>query len=307
MKNDKLIGVERIEIELAGTTLNVKRYTQRYKDIVNDAVRMIEKDGLPIDELTFFERVWLIFGYRMCWLPNEFLWFTMHNEYLQLDCNTAAFLIYDIGNQLGIRTNIVLVPEHVLIKTDSYYFETTDGTHYPISKINEHWPIRHYEGHDAEKIHAISYNVRGCEFNLLSTHMRKGLSAQIKSLLGTDCAIEALNTAIGKIPVYALAYHNRAKRKMELLRADDAIKDYDLALKHYPNCWKAYDGRARAQYSKLVYGQGGSPEKIRDDFSHALKIIDNLLQIRRDANEQEELLGSRKEILGYLQDDPRLN
>ena len=321
MKNDKLIGVERIEIELADTTLDIKSYTQRYKDIVNQAVGIIKKDGQQIDEVTFFKRVWLLIGNRICKPPNEFLWYAADNGMAAMDCNSSAFFIYDIGNQIGIRTNIVLAPEHLLIKTDSYYFETTSGVYYLTSEIDMHWlkQQRFYEGHDPKQIHAISYNVRGHEFDMLSAYMQKGLLAQIKHLNGADGAIQAFDSAIKKMPNYAVAYNNRGHRKLiiaqmkyDLRGAIDSFKDCDLSLQYYPEYWKAYDGRASARYLKLVLGQKENPDKIRSDFSKALEIIDRLLvedslQKKINNDERVELLKSKNRILWYLQVDPRLN
>jgi tetratricopeptide (TPR) repeat protein len=171
----------------------------------------------------------------------------------EFNCQTSAFLVYNIAKQLGIEIQMILVPEHVLVKTENFYFETTYGL-YTDKKNYLESKYRYYDILTEDQIQSITYENRGiAKYNLEDY---KG-------------AIEDYTRAIKLNPNRAGTYYNRGIAKYNLEDYKGAIEDNDKAIELNPsNAW-TYNNRGNAKC-----GLGDYKEAI-EDYTRAIELDPN--------------------------------
>jgi len=149
----------------------------------------------------------------------------------EFNCQTSAFLVYNIAKQLGIEIQMILVPEHVLVKTENFYFETTYGL-YTDKKNYLESKYRYYDILTEDQIQSITYENRGiAKYNLEDY---KG-------------AIEDYTRAIKLNPNRAGTYYNRGIAKYNLGDYKEAIEDYTRAIELDPNERLFYSNRGNVK------------------------------------------------------------
>lgn len=123
----ELAGVRRIMIELEGKP-EMKEFCRRYANLV-DSIADILKNDLeikPHEEERFLTETWGIMtgNLNMKYGTNKFGFLKESLETAKLDCDNAAFLMFDIAKQLGVNAKIASAPNHAFIVTDSFFLET---------------------------------------------------------------------------------------------------------------------------------------------------------------------------------------
>lgn len=198
------------------------------------------------------------FDDRLCSVLNSNRW----------DCDTLAFLIFDILTEIGIVSNIVLTAEHAYIKTKNGIFEPTNGKFYITAELPDHKKLIYYEGSDPQKIQAITYNVLGHFYGM--TEKRTDVFWKIGSLIGFDLVLDTslsyYTKAIQLIPGYAVAYNNRGTRHKFLGDYGGALRDYSTSISKDSKYPVAYGNRGR------LYGNLYQFKKAIPDLEAALKL-----------------------------------
>ncbi len=236
-------GERRLRIELDDRPPNVvEGYIKKYRDLCDSIYYALIDAGVASkDEKKFaieFCSV-LYSNMNMKHKSTDSLYQfldTLGSENPELDCDISAFLAFDIGSRLGIKgLEIVSVPDHVFIRTAHWAIETTEGSPgdcvFPISKLNERYPVIFFSSGDLDKIHCISFMVRGAA------------KYDLKDYKG---AIADYDEAIRLNSKYADAIYNRGLAKKKLGDFKDAIDDYTKAIELNPKEAEAYYSRGNA-------------------------------------------------------------
>ncbi len=259
-------GRERILIELdekdGVNPDNINKYemVEKYQNLVRDIVKEVSEkiqglEGIEREEAFITEVSKVMksnFQFSTDRNVDGFLYNAMLLEPNEFDCDNSAFLVYDIAKELGINITMVATSttknEHVLIKTNNFYFETTTGRY---SNRKNYLEVK-YSYHiilNENQIQSITYGTMGCA-KYINGKYREAIEEFNKSLklipnnpiiytnrgstkfvLGENKeAIEDLDKAIAINPKCSLSYYNRGNAKAELENYEGALKDYDKAI-----------------------------------------------------------------------------
>jgi len=171
-------GEMRINIEL-GFGFHSKRetYVKQYLNLVGSIADILKSDGIAgYDGLSekdkkqmqedFITGVWgLVYGnMRMKYGKNRFGFLSESLDKNLWDCDNSATLVYDVARELGIPVKMVVVPDHALISTENFYFETTvrkRAAYYPLNELYERYPRLYTETSDSKVIDAIARASKG--------------------------------------------------------------------------------------------------------------------------------------------------
>ncbi|MCX8194741.1 MAG: tetratricopeptide repeat protein [Candidatus Micrarchaeota archaeon] len=125
------------------------------------------------------------------------------------DCDNSSFLVADVASRLGMPTWFLIFPNHLAIRTEDFFFETTCGRYFSLPSAAGSLPLscKEISASDTSIAAFISYSNRGVAKFSLGDYIG---------------AIEDFTKAIELNPNYAEAYYNRGLAKVKL-------KDYDSA------------------------------------------------------------------------------
>ncbi len=190
--------------------------------------------------------------------------------------NRGSALLFDVAKELGIPAEIVVVPGHVFVKTDDFFFETNskDAEYRPLKKLSKMYPF-YTASSKLEVSDAVAYNVRGIGYH------EKG---------ELDKALWDYTKAIELNPDYADAYFNRGHLYHNKKDYDKEVENLTKVIKLNPNCFEAYLFRGIAYSEKRQYKQA------LHDFSRVIEL--NLMD-RNDMADVHILRGHNY----YYEDD----
>jgi tetratricopeptide (TPR) repeat protein len=170
-------GEMRINIE-EGFSFESKRemYVKQYLSLVSTIAGILDGEGIMgYDKLSkegkkqmqkdFIEGVWgVIYGnMHMKYGKSRFGLLSWSLDRNLWDCDNSATLIYDVARELGIPVKMVVVPDHALVTTEDFCFETTVkkfASYYPIGKLREYYRRVYAETSDKEVIDAMAWASR---------------------------------------------------------------------------------------------------------------------------------------------------
>ncbi|MCX6775999.1 MAG: tetratricopeptide repeat protein [Candidatus Micrarchaeota archaeon] len=167
------------------------------------------------------------------------------------DCDNSSTLVFDVGRELGVPVEVVMVHKHALIKTEDFFFETTanlEPVYRPVDKLKERYHV-HTITSELEVIDSLAYLSRG------SAHYNK--EEYVK-------AIENFSKIIELNPKYADAYYNRGNAHFKIGEYDKAIENFSKAIELDPKDAEMYSNRG------LVYDSKGEYDKAIENYDKAI-------------------------------------
>ncbi|MFA5383053.1 MAG: tetratricopeptide repeat protein [Candidatus Micrarchaeia archaeon] len=253
-----LIGPTRILIEMEGKPeQEILIMFQKYLGLLNSIVSILENELKnlkgKVKEEAFIIGVWgIMYGnLGIKYGENEFRFLYESLQTNEFYCQTSSLLVYDIAKKLGIEVYIVSVMDHVLIKTNNFYFETTDGTYTDETNYLNYEYGEYFMILEDNQIQSITYDNKGTANAVLEKY---------------EEAIENYDKAIELNPKDAGVYNNRGVAKAILKRYIEAIKDFDKAIELNPNYASVYNNRGAAKAKLEKY-----KEAIKD-FDKAIEL-----------------------------------
>ncbi|VVC03782.1 Tetratricopeptide repeat protein [Candidatus Burarchaeum australiense] len=164
------------------------------------------------------------------------------------DCDNSATMAFDVAARIGIPVGFVIVPEHTLICTEDFRFESTTQTYSSIFSLEESYPsvtaiITVFDHVAADQV---AYYNRGLARSDLGDS--KGAMADYTAVIGIN-------------PKYVEAYYNRGIEKYNMNNLRGAIRDYNVVIRIRPDYADAYYNRGIAR-SAL-----GNSERAKEDFA----------------------------------------
>lgn len=234
----KTVGSVCILIELADSLKQAFSYGSKYDELVFDiSTILLNKYGAGMDEETFMTQVWgvMVSDLGMIISMSAPLYLSESLQKGIFNCMTSSFLVFDVAKELGMRIEMVFVPEHVFVKTENFFFETTSGHYHPLNEIHDRYPTIYAMTADPAKIQSGAYDSRGI--------VDRGRDKPQQALDDFSKEIE-LN------PQEAGGYSNRGTVYHELGDFQRAILDYNKAIDLNSQFADAYYNRA-ATYRRL--------------------------------------------------------
>ena len=269
-KNQNCVGCNRLTIELtdpdlfqelykkAGFSLlvklNPKDFTVHYVNLVNKIADILVNDlGIKPDlengkfsskmQEKFIIEIWGILKGNLLSITYgqnkyEMFWESLLTN--QYDCDNLSFLIFDVANKIGLPIWLVVVPEHVLVRTEDFVFENTLGAYYPLKQLSDNYPLIYDQIsiNEIEKADAITLNTYALAL------FEKGHYPE---------ALKCLDKAIKINPNYLDAYNNRGYVKMKLGDFEGAQEDLFKALKADELKPRIYANLGHLNYFKSNY------------------------------------------------------
>ena len=123
------VGEERIREECKALGMDqrsTERFVERYNALVKQGYEKLAKElGKTRDEKLFIRKVWELLSkdFGFSFKPTNLLTDALTAK--NTDCDTAAFLIFDIGRLLHIPgISIVAVKDHAFVRTQNYYLQS---------------------------------------------------------------------------------------------------------------------------------------------------------------------------------------
>ncbi|VVB65742.1 Photosystem I assembly protein Ycf3 [Candidatus Gugararchaeum adminiculabundum] len=193
----------------------------------------------------------------------------------EFDCDTSAFLVYDVAKMCGIKMEVIQVPPsedegHVLVKTDNFFFETTGGDYYPIEGLAKRYPWGRIL--EESQIQCISYKNRGSADNSIGDYEQaiedftRAIEIDPKSAgaynnRGTAYymmkdfrrAVDDCTEAIRLAPEFSSAHNNRGAFRLGMRKYRKAMEDFDKAIAINPKNEGAHNNRGAACYGLKKY------------------------------------------------------
>ena len=244
----KTVGSGRILIELADSPGQAAAYAKKYDELVSSIsgiLRSLYSAG--ITEEQFMDGVWVIMRASMdtgsLTIPHHYLSETLAKG--KFECQNSSFLVFDAARQLGMKAELVIVPRHVLVAMEHFFFETTGGGYYPIKEIHHKYPLIYEMIADPQKIQWEAYCNRG------NLHSQLGNNQQ---------AIGDYNEAMKLDSLEPDIYNNRGNAYAELGNNQQAIGDYNKAVELdslepdiYNNVGNAYSRLGKPRQAIVYY------------------------------------------------------
>ncbi|MFH1285140.1 MAG: tetratricopeptide repeat protein [Candidatus Micrarchaeota archaeon] len=252
----KTAGAERIAIELEDKPKLALAYQQKYNELVSDIAFILKSElGNSPNEEKFITSIWGIISSNFE-VPTPGTMIDRMDEMLEkgtFDCDTCAFLVFDVARQVSVNLAIIHVPGHYFVKTDNFFFETRTGDYHPLAELNGSYPFIFNITSDPSAVSAQSYFIHGD--NYCESAPNKAVAFFTKSI--------ALN------PIDSFAYWVRGNIYLEKKDYRKAIADYSKCIELAPTVPHGYLGRADA------YIKRGEYEKATADYRKALEIGEN--------------------------------
>ncbi len=247
----ELEGVKRIFIEMENqTTEELILYTKKYTSLVNHISSILEEEleGLTGKkrERAVVKKVWkvVVENLKIKSWDNPFIsLFESLNNY-KFDCDTSAFLFYDIGKKLNINTRLVTTSEHALVATDNFFLETTKGKYRKIKYLKNYYKRYYILNNDQNQ--SITYDqlamkeVKSFNYKKAKEFFDKAIAlnnndfdgyfnrGSINSILGNyKEAIEDFSKVISENPGDTLSHQKRSicyKKLGEIKKAEKDLK-----------------------------------------------------------------------------------
>ncbi len=271
-------GVKRIRIESEGQQISAENYAGRYSDLVG-AIASAVKDSLYLNpnmnagdfkalyersskedkmklEEKFITEVWGIMSgnLHIKYGTNRLGFLFESLEKNKFDCDNSSFLVFDVARELGIPIWFVVFPNHVIVKTENFYFKTTLGTYHPAEELTDAYPFICYITNDLEKIQAMAYDQQA------AFHFEKG---------EYDRAIAYFRKAVGLAPEDPSLYDNLATAHYENEEYPKAIAEFKKAIELNPKDAEYYYRLA------LSYKENGEPSKAIAELNKAIELDRN--------------------------------
>lgn len=250
----ELVGVNLIQVELDGHPVAVKAFSKKYSELVETVKALLEDYGVkPNDEERFIAELWGVMN-RLVGITygnnkSGFLWKSVKTG--QFDCDNSAFIVFDVAKGLGVDIELVLLPNHALIKTKNFFFETTTGDHYSLDKFSNLYKTSFVITSDIEKIKSIAFINRGLACSRKGNH---GL------------AINEFTKAIELNPAYITPYVNRGVEYLSQGDYEKAIYDFTKAIDLSPNDARMFYNRGFANF------MNGNNDQTISDMNKALRL-----------------------------------
>ncbi len=247
------IGTGRIFIELEEEPGKAMEDSRKYSGLALEIVKALEKEGIDkLEEKRFMMHALALMKrrFQIIYGDPEFGLLSKSLETSKWDCDNSSFLMFDVARELGIKMNVVVVQEHVFVRTENFFFQTTTGSIRSISEMKDRFPRIYLDTSDPEKIQAVSYNNKGV------MQAEKG---------DFEKAVSSFTTAIVIAPNYATAYINLGVAHHSLGRYELASVDYEKAFEIDPGSCSLYLNRGNNRLKQ------GDRNGAIDDFSKAVE------------------------------------
>jgi tetratricopeptide (TPR) repeat protein len=231
------IGSQVIRIELAGSPKAAYAYAKKYDQIVSVISDILSKRcGSDVTGRKFMDRVWdkEVYDLHMNIGSPEPHYLSESLRTRLFDCQAFSILDFDIAKELGIRMKVITLPDHMLLRTEKFFFETTNGEYYPMKSIHDTYPLIKDTAAGPERFLACAYEDRGL------AHAKLG-----KFRL----AIDDCNKAIALDSTNANAYNIRGIAYAGLKELPLAMEEYNKAIALDPGYPSPYIQRAAAHYN----------------------------------------------------------
>lgn len=223
-----LAGSHRISLELRHDPPRAAFYIRKYEDLISSMAGVLEGQlrGMKgkAKEEAFIKGIWSLMksNLRFTYQMEEYLHRILQTN--KVDCDTSAFMVNDVAKLLGIRTNLVYVPGHTILRTDYFLFETSEFKSLIYSDIR-----------NLPEKHALSYTVpKGME----AAEDHRTMAHLQTTFWRYEDALRSIGRAIGINPSNPFFYQSRiliclqlaghspdpkdARRYLDLAREDEA-------------------------------------------------------------------------------------
>ncbi|MFH1285842.1 MAG: tetratricopeptide repeat protein [Candidatus Micrarchaeota archaeon] len=268
----KTEGATRIQIELEDEPKEAVKYAKKYNNLIQSIASILKDEfkGKAMTEEQFICTVWGIMksNLKIEYGANSFGFLYESLDTKKFDCDNSAFLVYDVAKLLSIPgVNLISVPSqplpeehiymdsgHALLKTANFFFETTSGKYFPISKLPSAYPLRQILS-EAEN-QSLTYATCGYAY------FRQG---------ELDRTLSSYDKALSLAPNSTSIFIQRSLAYTEKGEYDNAISDSNKALKLNPKSAEAYGNLGTAYFKK-------------DELAKAIRYLDKSLSINRSAN-----------------------
>ncbi|VVB58571.1 Beta-barrel assembly-enhancing protease [Candidatus Anstonella stagnisolia] len=266
-------GCRRIFIELEDKPELAREYAAKYAELVDGVVLALSDHGLTRDKpQEFITAVAGIIYSNLHIVYDVSLYISESLDKNMYDCDTSAFLVFDVAQKMGFDAKLILLPGHAIAKVESRYFETTtkDGWNYDEDMFARKYPLVFGVFDTAQSAQCMSYFIHGQDL-LEQKKYEKALAAFDKAIAidGTVSTVHMLRAdALQKLgrPEEALASEQMAidltpprfissqcrvkgDLLLELGRYNEAVSAYDAALyglNDYAERMQAHSSKAQA-------------------------------------------------------------
>jgi tetratricopeptide (TPR) repeat protein len=229
-------GAQKIAIELEGNP-KAAEYMKRYNELVT-STSLIVKELLKgrrgkVKEKKFITEVWGVMSgnLNIKYGINNFNFMSEALDSKNFDCSNSSFLVYDVAKNVGIKMEMVLVPGHVIVKTDNFFFETTNGAYHPLCVLQLQYPS--HQILESDEMQAITHSTRG------NAYIHQGKPEE---------AVASFKEAIQLNPNSAEAHHNLGIAYSNQAKYDEAIPSFKKAIETDPKNAKALGGLGNAYF-----------------------------------------------------------
>ena len=268
-QTQKLVGVERIFIELETNPTQAKVWAEWYTQLVQ-AIANVLREGLevkPHEEERFITEIWGIMtgNLHIVYGENQFGFLHESLDSGNWDCDNSSFLVFDVARELGTKVEMVIVPGHAFIATENFFFETTAGRYFPIEDLPKHYPDIRFRTSDNAKIEAMAF------FSLENAYSRLGDEAMARGNVPEagqcyDKAIWCCGKMLERVPEDSYTYVDRARVHSKKKDYAEALKDCAAAIEQDPKNASAHT------VLSVVYMDGKELDKALDECSIALRL-----------------------------------
>ncbi|VVB58605.1 Tetratricopeptide repeat protein [Candidatus Anstonella stagnisolia] len=263
----------------------------RYAALVEDMAGILKEQGINTangysltGQVEFITSIWGIMRSNLAlrFGPNKSGFISESLESNVWDCDNSSFLVFDVAKVLGLKLEFAIVPEHVFILTNNYFFETTIGYIGIREELYSHYPVVFKITNNPDELSSISYSSAGI-VHLRSGNLNKALLFFDKALelcpSYVDCHIGKLEILLDQLPEEPL---ERARKLEECSFLIDKL------LEEHPN------------YPRLYFVKGmiaGCSGRFRECFSlihKGIKLFKEQQQKFKDQHSAFNLLGQKE-------------
>ena len=283
------VGVQRIFLELEDKPKTAAGYARKYSGLVKEISDSLRRKGVkPEEDERFINEVYgeVSRRFKMRYGETGFGFISESIDTKKWDCDNMAFLIFDVGRELGVGVAIVDVPNHVLLRTKNFAFETTSWRYYPTGELMHRHPRAYMVTPDDAKILSISYNSRGL-FRFKQGNFG-GAAADFKEAI-------AIN------PGYSTAYNNLGLALSSLGDRGGALDCYEKAIRLDPK--NAQELNNLGNY----YLEAGDYETAIGKLRKASSLEPSNPFVHRNLGSAYYFMGDYSSAIAHLRESVRLN
>jgi tetratricopeptide (TPR) repeat protein len=263
MKKSPVAGIRRIAIEQEdfATEGEIRDYAHKYSDLIAViAEKFVAAHGTAPEEKRFITGIWEIIdttvkiSAKRDKIINGFLSTALDGG--RWDCDNTSFLVFDVAKKLGIRAELITAPNHVLVRTENFAFETTNGAYFenPEEYVRKTYGAIYGTGAD-EMADACAYLSCGRLYASRSKHskavekydfaleldrndadirMNRGNALMQLEGKGPEAALAEYDIAIQIHPEHGTAYYNRGTTYLKMEKYEEAVGDFRRAVELEP-------------------------------------------------------------------------